>query len=140
MMFLTLEDFKSQAKLDLVDRIIQNDHGILFQSELATITEMQSYLGIKYDVANVFNRIGTDRNALIVMYAVDILLYHIHSRLTPNQVPQIRMDRYDAAINWLKDAGSGKLVIDLPLKPVVESTTAKGNIIYSGEVKRNNRF
>lgn len=140
MLFLNQDDFKKQIKADVLDRIIQNDQSILYESELASIAEMQSYLGVRFDTANIFNRTGTDRNALIVMYAVDILLYHVHSRLNPNQIPQLRVDRYDAAINWLKAAGAGTVTADLPLKPVPESTTATGNIIYSGEVKRNNRF
>lgn len=140
MIFLTTSDFKPQVKADVLERIVQNDPAVVDQSELSTIQEMSSYLGVRYDTATIFSRTGTDRNALIVMYAVDILLYHIHSRLNPNQIPQLRIDRYDMAIAWLKAAGAGTVAADLPGKPDTEQTTATGNIIYSGDTKRSNRF
>jgi phage gp36-like protein len=140
MVFLTQEDFKAQIKADVLTRIIQDDASILHQAEMQAIKEMQSYLGVRLDVANIFNRSGSERHPLIVMFCVDILLYHVHSRLNPNQIPQLRMDRYDAAVKWCKDTGSGTLFTDLPTRPEPETTTAAGNIIYSGDVKRNNRF
>lgn len=66
-------------------------------------------------------QLGDSRNALIVMYAIDILLYHIHSRLAGYQVPEIRIIRYEAAIKWLQMAGNGKIAADLPLLIVTEA-------------------
>jgi phage gp36-like protein len=137
MIFLTDADFKKQIKTDILSAVIQADTQILNDAERATIAEITSYIALRYDAANVFNKTGDNRNALIVMFAVDILLYHIHSRLMGKETPEIRDIRYSDAIKWLKMVNAGEIFIDLPLKP---NTVAAGNISYVGEEKRNNRF
>ena len=90
MMFLEEADFRKQIRDDTLERIIGDDASILYDAERATLAEMESYLRVRFDVAQIWNKIGTARNALIVMYAVDILLYHIHSRIAPQQIPALR--------------------------------------------------
>jgi phage gp36-like protein len=58
------------------------------------------------------------RNPLLVLYLIDLTLYHIHSRQAGVKVPQLRMDRYDMAIDWLKAARAGKMSTGLPAAPV----------------------
>lgn len=66
---------------------------------------------------------GDNRNQLIVLYLVDITLYHLHARIQPNNVPDIRKIRYDgngdlekahSAIRWLRECGNGHINADLP--------------------------
>jgi hypothetical protein len=65
---------------------------------------------------------GDNRNQQIVMYLVDITLYHLHSRINPRQIPDLRKERYDGnnpqqnggAIAWLKRVAAGDLTADLP--------------------------
>lgn len=65
---------------------------------------------------------GDNRNQQIVMYLIDITLYHLHSRINPRNVPELRMIRYDGnnptqnggAIGWLKRVAGGELTADLP--------------------------
>jgi hypothetical protein len=57
------------------------------------------------------------RNLLILMYLVDIALYHPHSRIMLNNVPQMRIIRYEQAISWLEAVSKGKLSPDLPTLP-----------------------
>jgi phage gp36-like protein len=64
------------------------------------------------------------RHALIKMYLIDCSLYHMHSRQNPRTVPQIRLDRYDAAIAYLNLVRQGKLSPGLPLLP---ATAADGS-------------
>jgi phage gp36-like protein len=140
MTFLETPDFTKQIKTDVLERIIQQDYAVLADAELSAISEMQSYLGVRLDVAQIFAQNGPARHPLVVMFCVDILLYHIHSRLNPNQIPQLRIDRYEAAVAWCRQAGAGTLYTDLPPKPETETPAAAGNIIYSGPAKRNNEF
>lgn len=56
---------------------------------------------------------GDNRNQQIVMYTIDITLFHLHSRISPRNIPQLRMDRYEAAISWLKMAMKGFITADL---------------------------
>lgn len=65
---------------------------------------------------------GDNRNQLIVMRLIDITLFHIHSRISPRNVPDLRRQRYDGdspaqiggAIGWLKQIAEGKVNVDIP--------------------------
>lgn len=64
---------------------------------------------------------GDNRNALIVQYLLDIVLYNITARLSPRAIPQLRYERYQAnnyesggAIGWLKMVSAGDVNADLP--------------------------
>jgi hypothetical protein len=65
---------------------------------------------------------GDNRNQQVVLYLLDITLYHLHSRINPRNIPDIRKERYDGnspnqtggAIAWLKRCGSGDITADLP--------------------------
>lgn len=114
MIWITNPDLEKQIKLDILDKIIQNDSTLLTESERAAIAEVQLYLRSRYDAAAVFASTGTDRNPLILMVTIDILLYHLHSRLNPRQIPEIRQKRYDEAKRMLEDIMKGLIEIDLP--------------------------
>lgn len=139
LIFLENEDINQLIRADVLNRVIDDDNSVKHTAELATIAEMESYLALKFDVKQIFNKQGTDRNSIIVMYAVDIMLYHLHSRINPRQIPALRMERYDAAIKWLTMVSEGKLSPDLPLKgDPNDSGTA--NITYIGFEKRRNNY
>jgi hypothetical protein len=58
---------------------------------------------------------GDDRDPLILTYCIDITLYHVHSRINPRNIPQLRIDRYDMAMMWLKGIKTGESpVYNLP--------------------------
>ena len=65
---------------------------------------------------------GDNRNQQIVLYLIDITLYHLHSRINPRNVPDLRKERYNGnsptdsggAIGWLKSVAHGNVNADLP--------------------------
>lgn len=62
-----------------------------------------------------FFTFGDDRDPVIVTYCIDIALYHVHSRINPRNIPQLRIDRYDMAMAWLKGIKTGESpVFNLP--------------------------
>lgn len=56
----------------------------------------------------------TKRNDLIVMLYCDIAIYHYHARINPNQVPQLRVDRYMDAQDKLKRIRRKELTPAIP--------------------------
>lgn len=58
---------------------------------------------------------GDDRPEDIVGVYVDIVLYHIHSQINPRNIPELRMNRRDEGIAWLKMINEGKITPGLPL-------------------------
>ncbi len=63
------------------------------------------------------------RNRQIVMYAVDITLYNLHSNSSPQNIPDLRVKRYDDAIKALTMMMNGQLNPDLPRLPDGNSGT-----------------
>jgi hypothetical protein len=81
------------------------------QSGLATWGTGASYSvpsGILPTDSTKFTK-GDNRDAQMVLYLCDIVLFHLHSRIAPRNIPDLRVKRYDAAIDWLKTRTSSPL-------------------------------
>lgn len=77
-----------------------------------------------------------NRDAQMVMYFVDITLYHLHSRIAPHNIPQLRIDRYHAAISWLKMCANGE--VTPKLEPIQPKTG--GRIRWGSQIKNINSY
>lgn len=53
---------------------------------------------------------GDNRNPQMVQKMIDVVLYHIHSRIAPRNIPELRVKRYDDAISWLKSCAKGDYI------------------------------
>lgn len=67
---------------------------------------------------------GDNRNPLIKEITIDIVLYNIHSKISPRNIPDVRRTRYDgfgnltagdSAIATLKQIQKGVITLDLPI-------------------------
>jgi hypothetical protein len=54
------------------------------------------------------------RDAKLVGYCVDITLFMLHKRVSPQRIPQIRIDLYNLAKEWHELVREGTLTPDLP--------------------------
>jgi len=115
MAFLTEDDYRVQITDWVKDLISHDDTAILELAEQSAQEEMETYLNNRFDTALIFDPDQENRSQLIVMYMVDIALYHLHSNVTPSDVPEIRQIRYDSAIRWLTKVNESKLTPNLPL-------------------------
>lgn len=116
MPFLIDTDYEVQIRNWVKQIITQYKTDVLHQAELAAQAEMESYLRQRYDVAQIFSATEGNRNALIILYMVDIALYHLHSNISSDNVPEIRVIRYNSAKDWLKSVSKGDISPDLPEK------------------------
>lgn len=74
---------------------------------------------------------GDNRNQQVKTYMIDICLYHLHSNINPRNIPQLRIDRYNNAINWCKMVNRSEITADLP-----EILPTQGQVIsYSSNAK-----
>ena len=53
---------------------------------------------------------GDTRSGKIVQIMIDLVLYELHSRIAPRNIPELRVMRYKDAICWLEDASQGVTV------------------------------
>lgn len=56
---------------------------------------------------------GDNRHPQIVMFCIDVALYHLYGRIAPKSIPEVRTDRYNAAIAELKMIARGEIASDL---------------------------
>ena len=73
---------------------------------------MLGYLYNSYDCEKFLSAEGEKRFSLILMFAIDITVYHIFCQHNPYKLAKIRQDRYDRAIEWLKGVMNGDITID----------------------------
>jgi phage gp36-like protein len=121
-MFLTIDDYKAVVDSRTLDVINQSDPENLQRAERYAIEEIAGYLravesaktGIRpYDVAAAFAKEGAERNQQLVMYTVDVALYHLIAWLPQRIGFEIRDIRYKRAIEWLQEVQEGKILIDI---------------------------
>ena len=123
MAYLSNTDFDLTIQDGNLQQIINNNEAIRQQAELVAIGEARSYLVQKYQFDAELLNTGDDRDAQLVNYICDLTLFHLHSRISPRNIPELRVTRYDNAIAWLKMCAMGDvtpklLEYDIPQKVI----------------------
>lgn len=117
MAFLGDDDYDVQARNEIMQvlQITTSSRGL---AENMAEEEITAYLRPRgYDVPAIFAQTGDARNPLIIMYMIDIVIYHLHSNTATRVMPKTRADRYTAAIDWLTKVNAGDLDPSLPKIP-----------------------
>lgn len=120
--FIDLKDYDASMHKEILNALVRKetqpgvpnpayDPEVIETCEDRAIAEMVGYLNKTYDVEAIFSARGVDRHSLIIMYAVDITLYHLFSIHNPAKMSGIRKDRYDRAMEWLKMVAAGDITI-----------------------------
>ena len=73
----------------------------------------------------------------MVIFIKDIAVWHFVNLCNAGTDLQLRQDRYERAIDWLKSVQKGNVTPDLPAKPKGERT---GIILFTSNPKRENHF
>ena len=116
--FIQTEDYDASIHSEILDALIRKDHAIVEICEERAIAEMRSYLSGRYDCDILFNAEGSDRHPLVLMMTIDIAVYHLFCIHNPQKMSQIRTDRYERAVEWLKQVSKQAVSIDgAPLLP-----------------------
>jgi phage gp36-like protein len=110
--FITLSDYDARIHSEILDALVRSDETIIEIIEDQSIALMRSYLNNRYDCDAIFSQAGSKRNNLIVMILLDITVYNIFCVHNPQKVSQITKDRYERAIEWLKQVNKGQANID----------------------------
>lgn len=120
--FIALSDYDASIHKEILGALVRRetqpgvsnpayDPEVVEVCEDRAVAEMVGYLNKTYNVEAIFKARGSDRHALILMYAVDIALYHLFSLHNPYKISDIRKDRYDRAKEWLKMVANGDITI-----------------------------
>lgn len=87
------------------------DPEVIEVCEDRAVDEMRGYLAKSYDTEAIFSARGRERHSLILMYAIDIALYHLFSLHNPYKLSDLRKARYERAMEWLRMVAKGEVTI-----------------------------
>lgn len=119
-----MADLLALIEQDILDSVTGGDDTLIDTAELSALGEVTGYLNIRYDAAKAVDRTETDYNGIptVLEKLADITLYHLHSRVMPDNIPTLRQTRYDNAINWLEKVAAGYIAPLLPIKEADPTT------------------
>lgn len=131
-MFLQKEDLPSVMYGYQLAQITEGNDDIIAIALAAAEEEIRSYLTgnnriewydgrLKYDVDTILSTTGTDRNALILKHGVTIAKWWIVELCNADVIYEQTKERYDRAIDWLKQLASGD--VNLSSLPTIDPET-----------------
>lgn len=136
MSYITIDELNTHLYNENVNVITRLDDTIIEAAIDAATAEAKSYLSA-FDINAELKKTATERNALLVIFVKDIAVWHFVNLCNAGTDLQLRQDRYERAIDWLKGVQKGNITPDLPALP---DDTKTGVILYSSNTKRNNHF
>lgn len=143
--FLTTAELNSTIYEYQVNDITGNNPAIVEQAIEAAIDEVKSYLtpgglvewqdGRKvYDVENIFNKIGANRNALILAHVKTIAKWWIIQLSNPDIIYEQVKERYDRSVDFLTKVARGTITIGSLPTYVPPALDPLGNPIPQPEI------
>ena len=138
--FVRIYDYDASVHREILDALVRDDETLVEICEDRAIAEMRSYLSKRYDCDAIFSAEGKERNQLILMMVIDIAVYHIFCIHNPQKLSQVRKDRYERAVAWMKAVANEDISIDgVPLLPE-EERAAKAALMFRSNPKRSNKL
>ena len=138
--FIDIKDYDASVHREILDALVRDDETLVEICEDRAIAEMRGYLSKRYDCNAIFSASGEERNQLILMMVIDIAVYHIFCIHNPQKLSQVRKDRYERAVEWMKAVANEEVSIDgAPLLPE-EDRARKSALMFKSNPKRINRL
>lgn len=138
--FIQQSDYAMQIKQEIIRLLTDTDFynsAKLKRAEDTAIAQIRNRIGKRYNCGIIFS--GTNRDEWIVTITIDIALYHLYSQTGMKDIPEHRANRYQDAIDWLKDVGNGTTPTDLP--PIInEQGDEYSEVIINSRPPENHRW
>lgn len=136
--FVQLSDYDASIHREILDALTRSDESVVEICEDRAIAEMRCYLSKRYDCDRIFAAVGDDRLQLVLMMVIDIAVYHIFSIHNPQKLSQLRRDRYDRAVEWMKAVAAEDISIEgAPLLPEEQRAAHAAFRIHSNPKRTN---
>lgn len=142
MAYLTIQELNTHLHDELVETITRGDNAIAEAAIDAAVAEAKGYLS-RFDTARIFSALGSKRNQLLLIFVKDIAIWHLINLCNAGTELELRQDRYERAIDWLKAVQKGDVSPDLPEWEPEEGKGDQytvGMIAYGSNPKRCQHF
>lgn len=121
--YLAKSDYTISIAIDHLDEILEQAAytsgltaaNVLTNAETWAKAYIKSYLTSKYNITAEFaiDSGSSSRNPIIMQILVDLTLCQLHKTVNPRDIPELREKACADAVQWLKDARDGTVVVDL---------------------------
>jgi phage gp36-like protein len=138
--FVDIKDYDASVHREILDALVRDDETLVEICEDRAIAEMRGYLSKRYDCNAIFSASGEERNQLILMMVIDIAVYHIFCIHNPQKLSQVRKDRYERAVEWMKAVANEEVSIDGAPLLSEEDRARKSALMFKSNRKRINRL
>ena len=142
MNFITLSDLNTKIKDNILDDILEYDttgqtsgSTTLNELEQTALDEISSYVNQYYDFGLLVSRTGSTRDNFLIKMVIDIMLYELSCRLSPDNIPTIRQIRYDKVKEDLDKISKRLIVPNWPKRDSDIQNTSE--IMWDSEEKTN---
>lgn len=108
---LTRDDFTTHMYTEIINAIERDAVSLLEKAIKAAEQEAKGFLS-KYDLATLFTATGDDRDELLLTFLKDIAVWHFIVLANPNMNIEFQAERYEKAIQRLKQIQKGEFVPD----------------------------
>jgi hypothetical protein len=144
--FILETDYDMQIKQEIIRLLTAQEFyqsAKLVRAEQTAIRQIRNRIAKRYDCDAIFSPSpegqGEARDQWIVTITIDIALYHLYSQTGMKDIPQHRQDRYQDALDWLKDVGNGTSTAELPAL-VDEDGNEYSEVIINSRPQENQRW
>lgn len=125
--------FKTVAKFVTGTQYALGD--IVYQNNLVFVALVNNPGNTLTDTAKW--KAADPRNKAIIMTTIDIALYYLYSNISPQNIPELRVKRYDDAMKWLEKVQKELISPNLPL---LDADVPSANYITGSNTKVTQRW
>lgn len=109
MAYLAKDDYTLHISVAHLDEILGEaaetsgltEDQILENALLTAQSEVSAYLSAKYAITTEFSVTGTSRNRMVMKWVIDLVIFHLHFTINPQDVPDSVEKRYSMTIKEL---------------------------------------
>ncbi len=130
-MYLTQTGYRIVTDPRSLDIFQQYDSEIRERAETEAIEEIAGYLRARYNTDLIFSQTAEQRNPKLVALTIDIVLYNLATWLPGKMALDIRLERYERAMEYLTKVAKGQITLNLPPAETNNNTATPG-IKYGG--------
>lgn len=114
--FIELSDYDPTIHREILDSLLRepadDTNAVMEVCENRAIATVRSLLNSRYDCDAIFSAQGDERNVLVLKVCIDIAVYEIFCQHNPYKMSQVRRDRYEDAMQFLRDVHDYKANIE----------------------------
>lgn len=139
MAYLEKSDLSTHLYGENIDVITRSDDTLVSAAINAAISEAKGYLSA-YDIDTIFATTGTGREELLLTFIKDIAVWHLIVLCNAGTEQQLRQDRYERAVSWLKEVQKGNISPNLPKAVDAKGVDTGDPIAYGSNEKKTQHF